>query len=225
MFLIIWHNAWRDGLVSLSTYLMSHASTVVCSLFLSLTETGIYSLVLQVATVISSVSSAFYNTQIPVMQSSYVTENKDRLKKSFSVSVVSYIILFIVAVAAFSTVGIPLLKLIKPDKPVTLPLVLGVSLSQFIIHFRNCYTSYFSCTNRLPYVKSLVISSVLSVASGALLMGAFDLGLFGLVFSQIFSQIIYNIWAWPQKVHKELELPFFGMFILCIEFIKQKIRK
>ncbi len=225
LFLTIWHNAWRDGIVSLSTYLMSHASTVICSLFLDLTQTGVYSLVLQVASVISSVSSALYNTQIPVMQSSYVTKNNEKLKKAFSVSVVSYIVLFVVAVAGFSTVGIPLLKLLKPDKPVTLILVLGVSLSQFIIHFRNCYTSYYSCTNRLPYVKSLIISSVFCVVLSVILMGIFDLGLFGLVASQIISQVVYNVWVWPHKVHKELELPFTGMFAVCVKLIKQKIGK
>lgn len=223
MFSVIWHNAWRDGLVSLSSYLLSQASTIICSLFLTLAQTGVYSLTMQVASVISNVASALYSTQTPVMQSAYVTKDEAKMKRAFSVSVVSYIVIFIVGIIGFSTVGIPLLRIIKPDEPVTVALALGVGLSQFVIHFRNCYTSYFSCTNRLPYVRSLVFSSVFSVALSALLMGAFDLGLIGLIASQIISQAIYNLWVWPVKVHREMKLSFGGMFKECVSLIKSKI--
>ncbi len=223
MFSIIWHNAWRDGLVSLSGYLLSQASTIICSLFMTLAQTGVYSLTMQVASVISNVASALYSTQTPVMQSAYVTKNEDKLKRSFSISVVAYIAIFAVGAAGFSTVGIPLLRIIKPDEPVTVPLALGVCLSQFIIHLRNCYTSYFSCTNRLPYVKSLLGSSVFSVVLAVILMGVFNLGTAGLILSQIISQAVYNIWAWPAKVHRELKLPFLRMPAICVETLKQKI--
>lgn len=222
MFTVIWHNAWRDGIVSLSSYLLSQASTIICSLFLTLAQTGVYSLTMQVASVISSVASALYTTQTPVMQSAYITQNTDRLKKAFSVSVTAYIAIFVIGTAGFAVVGIPLLRIIKPDEPVTVALALGVCLSQFIIHFRNCYTSYFSCTNRLPYVKSLLISSVFSVVMALFLMGVFKLGTTGLILSQIISQAVYNLWVWPAKVHKELSLPILKMPLVCINALKSK---
>ena len=42
-FYTIWPNAWRDGMVSASDYLCTQVGTVICSLFMTLPETGIYS--------------------------------------------------------------------------------------------------------------------------------------------------------------------------------------
>ncbi|MBE6771523.1 MAG: hypothetical protein E7547_05185 [Ruminococcaceae bacterium] len=224
MFLTIWYNAWRDGLVSLSSYLMTQASTIICSMFLSLSQTGVYSLALQVASVIVTVASAFFTTSIPSMQSAYVTKDNEKMRKTFSLSVVIYLFVSIAGIAGFVIVGIPLLKFLKPDEIITVPLALGVSASQFIIHFRKCYTSYFSCTNRLPYVRSLLVSSVFSVVIAIVLMGVFDLGTVGLISSQIISQLVYNVWAWPIKVHRELELPFFKMPEIAFKTVKQKIK-
>jgi hypothetical protein len=36
----------------------------------------------------------------------------------------------------------------------------------------------------------------------------------GLVIAQILSQCIYNVWAWPLKVHKELGLSVKKMMML-----------
>ena len=65
---IIWHNASKDGLVTLSQYLVGQAGTIVCSLFLSLEETGIYSLTMQIITIISSFSSVMYTVSQPSLQ-------------------------------------------------------------------------------------------------------------------------------------------------------------
>lgn len=224
LFLTIWYNAWRDGLVQLSSYLMTQASTIICSMFLSLSETGVYSLALQVASVIVTVASAFFTTSIPAMQSAYVTKDSDKMRRTFSLSVVIYMLVSVAGIVGFIIAGIPLLKILKPDEVITIPLALGVCSSQFLIHFRKCYTSYFSCTNRLPYVRSLLVSSVFSIIIAVVLMGIFDLGTAGLIFSQIISQVVYNIWVWPIKVHKELELPFFKMPEIAVKTVKRKLR-
>jgi len=224
LFSTIWHNAWRDGIVSLSNYLMTQASTVICSFFLSLAETGVYSLTVQVVSVLSHFASAFYNTSIPVFQSAYVRKDNEKLRETLSVSVMIYFVAFAIGIAAFSSVGIPLLRIIKPDEVVTVPLVLGVALSQFTIHFRNFYTSYYSCTNRLPYVRSMIVSSLFSIALSAMFMGIFKLGTAGLIMGQVISQAVYNLWAWTLKVHRELELPFFKMPFICVKTLKQKIK-
>ena len=40
VFLIVWHNAWRDGLIAICDYLCSQASVIICSIYLPLSDTG-----------------------------------------------------------------------------------------------------------------------------------------------------------------------------------------
>ena len=53
---IVWHNAWRDGLISFSNYFCIQASTIICSFYLSLAETGAYSIGVQLATAIAVIA-------------------------------------------------------------------------------------------------------------------------------------------------------------------------
>jgi purine-cytosine permease-like protein len=123
-----------------------------------------------------------------------------------------YIGVFILGLICAIFIGLPILKLIKPETVVGVPILLGLSLYQFILKFRNCYTSYFSCTNRICYIKSFVISAILCVALSFIFTGWFQIGIWGLIVAQIFSQIVYNFWAYALKAHKEMDLNFFSMF-------------
>ena len=106
----------------------------------------------------------------------------------------------------FSLVGIPLLRIIKPTAVVSMPVLLGLCVYQFILKFRNCYTSYFSCTNRIIYMNGFIVSAVLCVVLSFLAIGVLDFGVWGLIVAQIISQAVYNLWKWPMLAHKEMEL-------------------
>ena len=69
MFFIVWHNASREGIVTLANYLANQACTIICSLFMTLSVTGVYSLAVQLATAISNVAGVFYTANQPVLQS------------------------------------------------------------------------------------------------------------------------------------------------------------
>lgn len=207
MFLIVWYNAGKEGIVTLSNYLANQACTLLSPLFLSLRVTGIYSLAVQLATVLSNVAGALYSANQPVLQSAYISNNKDATRRTMSLIVVSYVSLYIVGLAAIVTVGLPVIRLIKPDSTPTVAVMLGVGLYQFILKFRNCYTSYFSCTNRIPYMWSFILSSTCGVLLAALLlqMGA---GVWGLILAPLVSQSAFNAWYWPRKAHGEMQLSF-----------------
>lgn len=122
-----------------------------------------------------------------------------------SLIVVSYVGLYIVGLTAIVTIGLPVIRLIKPDSTPTVTVMLGVGLYQFLLKFRNCYASYFSCTNRIPYMWSFILSSTSCVLLAALMlqMGA---GVWGLIFAQIISQSAFNAWYWARKAHREMQL-------------------
>ena len=207
MFLVVWHNASKEGIVTLSNYLANQACTIISPIFLSLKVTGVYSLAVQLATVLSNVAGALYSANQPVLQSAYISNDKDATRKTMSLIVVSYVGLYVVGLAAVILVGLPIIRLIKPESTPTVAVMLGVGLYQFVLKFRNCYTSYFSCTNRIPYVWSFIISSAAGVGL-AVVMLELGWGVWGLILSQLVSQMAFNVWYWMLKAHREMKLCF-----------------
>lgn len=224
LFRVVWHNAWKDGVIAVSNYFSNGVSTLICSVYLSLTETGIYSLGVQFAMAIATVSSTLYMTYQPVLQSSYINQDRKKTQSAMSVIVTVYVITFAIGLIGTLTVVLPLLRWFKPSSAIPTSIFLGICLYQFLLVFRNCYTSYFSCTNRLPYVKSFVISAVAGVFLSFLFMGPLNLGLWGLICAQITSQAAYNIWYWPLKAHQDMGLPFFALFKIGVGEISGQLR-
>lgn len=206
LFKTVWYNAWRDGVVSLSSYLSGQASVILCSLYLTLSETGIYSVGMQIANVVSMLAATPYATYQPSIQSNWVKKNLDQVRRIMTIIIFVYICSFWLAAFLVVIVGLPILKFIKPEMVIGVLLMMGVFLSQFLIQFRNCYTSYFSCTNRLDYMSAFIVSSFLGLLMSVIFMEYFDLKVWGLVWGQIVSQCMFNIWYWPMKAHKELGL-------------------
>lgn len=211
LFNIVWHNAWRDGAISIANYFCNQASTVICSMFLSLAEVGVYSIGVQIAQAIAQISGTLYTAYQPELQSAYISSNEEKMKKSMSIIVMTFIYLFVIGTVAVIYIGLPILKLIKPSTVVSVPVLLGLCVYQFMLKFRNCYTSYFSCTNRILYVKGFISSAILCVVLSLVLIGPLKMGVWGLIFAQILSQAVYNVWKWPYLAHKELRLSTIDM--------------
>ena len=224
-FHLVWHNAWRDGAISVCNYFCNQASTVICSMYLSLAETGIYSIGVQIASAIAQIAGTLYNTYQPELQSSYINKNTDKMKQTMAVIVTSFICLFILGTVGFIVVGLPVLKLVKPGTIVSVPVLLGLFLYQFMLKYRNCYTSYFSCTNRIIYVNGFVVSAILCVFFSFILIGPLQFGVWGLIAAQIFSQGVYNFWHWPMLAHKELNLRSGEMICMGISEFRRKFLK
>ena len=203
VFLTIWHNAWRDGIISVCNYLCSQASVIICSVYMPLSDTGVYSIGVQIASAISQISRALYGVKQPEIQNAYITSDMARIRSIMKYIVSAFIVLFIVGVIGFILVGMPLLKLVKPDAVVSVSVFLGISVYNMMLGFRDCYGSYFSCTNRVLYLNAYIISAIAGVILSLITMGMFNLGVWGLIISQIISQA-YNTWYWPMRAIREI---------------------
>lgn len=207
LFKTIWYNAWRDGLVSVSIFLSGQASVILCSLYLSLSETGIYSIGLQIANVVAVISATLYTTYQPALQHNWVKKNIDEVRRIMRLIILTYIATFFIGSIAIITIGLPILKLIKPEAIISAELMVGLLISQFILQFRNCYTSYFSCTNRLDYMPHFVFASVLTIILSIVFLQWGNMKAWGLILAQIISQCLFNAWYWPLKAHREMRQP------------------
>ena len=204
IFLIVWHNAWRDGLIGVSGYLCSQASVIICSVYMPLYQTGVYSIGVQVATAIAQIAKTLYTAKQPELQNAYINADIQTMRKTMKSIVSTYVFLSLLGTVGFILVGRPLLRLVKPSAVLSIPVFLGISTYQILLGFRDCHASYFSCTNRILYLNSYIISAVAGVVLSFIAMGVFNAGVWGLIAAQTVSQCAYNVWYWPLLAYKEL---------------------
>lgn len=226
MMKILWPNTWKEGIVTISNYVANQGTTLLCSLFFSLYQTGLYSITTQLVQAIVTVSSSLYNTYQPALQSAYANKDKNEQKKLFATIITTYIVLFTFGMIALLTIGRPVLKWIKPEYQLQFFVVLGIGVYQFILKYRNCYATYFSSTNRVIYYKAYFISAVLGIILSYATLSFFDIGLAGLIIPQIVSQLCYNAWYWTKKAHSEMQTNSIELLkIGCKETYRMYIRR
>lgn len=223
LFKIIWYNAWRDGVIQLSSYLSGQVNVIICSLYLTLKETGMFSLSFQMIMSLATISSVLYQVYQPALQSACASNDLQKTRKTMSLIVPIFTYTYFVGLLALWFIAVPLIECIKPGTSIDVSILLGLGISQYIFNLRNCYTSYFSCTNRIIYMKSFITSSLLSLILSLILIGPLNLGVWALVLSPILSQLVFNIWYWPYCAHKEMDLGVFEMFSYSKQFFIEKL--
>jgi len=219
-FVLIWHNAWRDGIVSLSTYLANQATVIISSIFLTLSETGVYSISVQLITAIATISGALYTAFQPSLQSAYINKNISKIKQLMAVSITMYFIVFWLGTFLLVTIGIPIISLIKTDVEFSIPIILAIAVYKFLLKHHSTYASYISNTNNVPYVKAFLLSGILGIVLSVVILKTTEFGVWGLIFAQIIAQGIYNNWVWPSRVLRSLDLNYLSLFKLGINELK-----
>ncbi|MEN1968868.1 O-unit flippase-like protein [Lentibacillus sp. N15] len=222
-FSLVWHNAWRDGLVSLSAFLSNQASILICSMYLSLMETGIYSISMQLITAVATISGALYTAFQPSLQSAYINKDIVKQKRLMSTAMTVYQLIFGIGVVALIVVGLPLLELIKSDVKFNIPILLAIALYIFLLKHHSYYASFISNTNNVPYVKSFTASSFIGIILAIILVQLTDLGVWALIVAQIIVQGVYNNWMWPKKVWNFLGVHFIDVITIGLKEIKKMI--
>ena len=219
-FMLIWHNAWKDGLVTISNYLVTQAGTIMCSLFLTLSQTGIYSIALQLVTILSSVASSMYTVSQPSIQEAFAKNDKSKMAKLMSLSIIVYIIIFLLGTIVLCTLGVFVIGYIKKDTTLD-PLFTFVMCIYMFLYQNHClFASFISNENRIPYTKSFIISGIAVVLVETLLFTITDLQQWVLLIVPIFIQLTYNNWKWPRQVLDDLDLSIFSFIKIGIKEIK-----
>lgn len=208
----IWPNSWRDGMVSISDYLCTQAGVLVASLFIPLESMSMYSLSVQLVTAIAKISRSYQIAQIPVLQSSYITGDKETAKKAHSKSILAFCFVFIVGMIGLILVGIPFVRLFRNSIHISVIMVLSIGISQFLIVLRNCYASFLSTTNRVDYWLSFIISGVSAIVLSVVLLKSFGSNIYYIILASIICELSYNAWHWARQVHTELSMGFIEMF-------------
>ncbi len=204
IFLTIFHVAWRDGLVQLALYASTQAMSILSSLFLGLSETGTYSVLLQFANAIYNFAAAYPKSFFPAMQSAFAEDDEERQRRYVSTGIVGYWALHILGTVGVCVVFLPLLPLFKPNVNVDFGLFIAMCLYLGLLQQHSIFCNYIISMNEIPYMWGYIVAAILGTGLVSLLCGVFGMGTWGIVLGQALSQLIYNNWKWPVYLCKKL---------------------
>ena len=207
----VWYNAKKTGVVSISAFIITQSTTMICATFIGLEATASYGLCLQLILVIHGVAQIFFYANIPMMTNTKIIGIIEKSKRELSLAMTIYWTVFIFSLIALVTIGLPLLGLIRSNTTLPVIMVLFMGCYLFLEGNHSLFATYISFSNSVPYVKAAVISAIF-IISGSLFVALYtDYGIYGLMAVQAIVQLCYNNWKWPGVVFKELNLNFFMM--------------
>lgn len=198
------YNAYKDGAVMISNYGATQAGTVLCSLFLTLEQTGVYSIGLQLATALGNVSLAYLNSCRPAIQSAYQQHETDTITRIVGKSLVTYIIVFFIGFIIAELFVYPLLSIFKPGTSFDPYLFAGLAIYIFIFDWIAFFSSILASFNIIPYAKSYIITTIVELILCVLLMKVLHWGAWGLVLGMAIPQVFYNVWKWPLEASSQM---------------------
>lgn len=197
VFFTIIHVAWRDGLVQLALYASTQATTILSSLFLGLSETGTYSVLLQFSSAVYSFAVAYPNSFFPAIQSAYAEGDIGILRHYVCTGIVGYWVLSILGVIGVCVVFLPLLPLLKPGISIDFGLFILICLYLGLLNQHSIFCNYIVGMNEIPYMWGYILAALFGSVAVYVLCGVFGLGAWGIILGQAASQLVYNNWKWP----------------------------
>lgn len=201
----IWHNAWRDGLVSITMYLNTQFSTLICASFLSLYETGIYSFCLQIVNIIITISYGLYLSYQPRLQSAYINRDIELQRNIYSIVLTVFYLISILSAILFIFVGKNIIIYIKDNFYIDSYIFIILFIHRLFIQRHTLSASFISNMNNLPYFKSFILFSLMGTILTYIVMKFIYCDIYLLIIIPMFVQFLYNNWKWNIVVNKYLK--------------------
>lgn len=206
-------NAVRDTIVSFSNYAVTTANTIISSLFISLSLTGSYSILLQLVNAAGNLANVAITTNQPALQSAYARGDTDLERELTGKTAIGFIGIYTACSIGIIFVLVPLIGLFKPKFQYDLLLLLLMILYIFLWKQHSMCATFLTNTNRLPFVKAFVVSSAAGCLLTVALLQMTDLGVYALVLGQLLAQLAYNNWKWPMTAARRLGATYMSLLI------------
>ena len=220
----IWATAWKDGVVMLSQYLSTQANTLVSAYFIDLSATSVYGIITQIGSIIGSLSAAYYAAYQPQYSSLCLKKDKQGLRILTCKSVFVYQLIFVIMTLGFVVVGIPLLMWIRPTMEINIVMVLSVCLFYYLYNQHSLFCSMIASINRILYYKCYIVTAVCAIVISVITTAIFDTGIWGLIWSQIIANAVYNNWYWPRLVMKEQDIKYLDIYTIGYRNLKKELK-
>ncbi|KRM29065.1 O-unit flippase-like protein [Limosilactobacillus panis] len=216
-FTVVWHNAWREGIVSIANFVSNQVTTILCSFYLGLVTTASFGLAVQFTSAVAQIATSLFSSYLPIYQEAYSHRDITRIREKFSVGFVTFFLLYPIGIMGIM-LFIPIINIIKSKAILSVPIIVGVGIYQFLLKYRDCFAWYLAATNRIIYYKSFLMASIICTILSVIFVGYFNFGIRGFIYAQIISQLIHNVWYWPRIVMNELSISHKKMLKIFLKY-------
>ena len=201
---IIWHNAWRIGLVGFCAFFILRFGVLLLGSFEGLEVAGILGLMIQISTTIIAAASMPWQIGMKSLVHLKIAKDLGALRKF---AATNWLFSFFIAFSAlFVFMGLELFGFFTGTQFEGLIFTKVFIVFVFILLFELNHTiasHYIAASNYVPFLPAAIISAILIV-----LLSTFFVmrgwGILGIILTQGFVQLLWNNWFWPYKVWKEL---------------------
>lgn len=189
----LWPTAWRTGIVSLGSYLVLSANTLICSAFLDLKITASYGLTVSIISMLTYASSIFTHIKLPIVNQLRATAATNQIIEIWIRRTRISIVLYLLGAVLLLSGGHSALRFIGA-RTEFLPLgQLGVSLLVIGLEMHHVlYAGLVVSENQNPFVQPALFSGIGTVLLSLLLTPRF--GVWGMLLAQGLVQASFNNW-------------------------------
>lgn len=205
LLLTIWPNAARQGMVSLSQYLMSWSPVLVASSFLGLRTAASVGVTVQVVGIIKVFGNALFNAFLPQFTSHRLSGDAAllRARLSLALGTATYLILGVGTLVLL--VGPSFLTALGTEvRLMTLGPGLCFLVSEWATNQASLASSYLSTANRVPMHRAFLATAVLGTAGQVIAVAYLEWGVWGIVVPPLVVAAVYNDWVWHRRAAADL---------------------
>jgi len=206
---VLWFNAKKALLVSITAYTCSQWGLFLSGLFLSKSDVASYGLLVQVVGIIYTAALTVGQSYVPIYSALRVSGNYEKIKENFFFSMGLYYCVYILGGLGLVFCGPFLLELIKSNAVLPIMVVtIIVVVYKFLEGQHVLCSSYLTTKNVIVDFESSVILGVVNFVVLWVVLKFTNWGLLGVVTAQLVTGLAYPNWKWPYEVCKEFKVTF-----------------
>jgi len=224
LFRILGYNASKLGLVLIGAFAVTRFSLFLAGLYLSLPETAAYGLMVQLFSIINTLSGTLFGIYQPRLAALRVEDDRDRMLREFAFSMQVFYILFLAGAGTLLFTGSWFLGLIGSNAALPAMSILALyGLVVFLEGNHANFATFIITNNDIPFVPSSLVAGAVIVSGSFMVLKYSAFGLVGLVLVQGLTQLAYANWRWPLVVCKSFHISFPQFLLLGIRETRRKM--
>lgn len=201
LFRIIWYNSKKLGLITLASFGITKIGLFLSGIYLSSYDVASYGLMIQLISVLTSVSGTHYVSIQPLLGSLFASGKTSELIKQLGLGIVIFYIVFILGISAIVLCGPQLLLLIKSNA--ILPsssIIILYGIACFLETNSSFFVTVLVLGNKINFVSSSLLTSFGIVTLSFISLKYTHYTILGLVLAQLIPALMYSDWKWPYVV-------------------------
>lgn len=222
---LLWHSAWRLGIVQLGAFMILRANQFIASSFLGLPVAASYGLTLQLLGLLSTMASMLATLQMPRMNALQAKEDKEELRTLYASSLLGSWIVYVIGSFILLFIGLPILQYLKSNTLlIPMPWLIVMMIIMLLEMNHAISAAYITTLNKVPFMYASIFSGIGIIIFGFGLIHFTTQGIGALVIAQGLIQLLYNNWKWPRTAARHLDFNLSDLITHGIKGLKRLAR-